>query len=75
MEQKTMEVGVYVETVDGRKETGVMTMPAGSYVPIIGDKLLFDEKVCVVTERQFQVVTGSDRNHCNYAWSIHAKQK
>lgn len=52
-----------------------MEMPAGGYVPLVGDGLIFDEKLCTVTERYFQVATGSDRNDCKYTWVIKAEQK
>lgn len=75
MNQKVMQVGVTVITLAGETVQGIMEMPAGGYVPLVGDGLTFDEKVCTVTERYFQVDTGSDRTHCKYTWDIKAEQK
>lgn len=76
IKEKKMQVCVTVIKLAGGMEQYFMEMPAGGYVPKVGDELTINGSFCDVTERWFKVVSDKDDNtQCSYGWDITAKQK
>ncbi|OFC61628.1 hypothetical protein BAE30_04330 [Acidithiobacillus caldus] len=65
-----MEVGITVYDRNGVEHQIIIEMPGGSYIPSVGDGLIFNGIVCTIEKRDFQVV-GREKL---YAWSLVAKE-
>ncbi|WP_437560332.1 hypothetical protein [Acidithiobacillus sulfuriphilus] len=66
-----MEVGFSVYDKEGKLRQTIIEMPHGAYVPQAGDDLIYDELICIIEKRDFEICSASK----SYCWSFTAREK